>query len=269
MNKHKYTVNRLVSAKYKTTTIILVIVFLLSSCEKVLETYIGLPLQPTNINSEYKPGLNIFGMLKAGNTMDTINHFFEVHFIPYVFDTITDINIYDANIALNHNNDTLLLTDRGDGHYYNYSITPTPGDKWNYSCVYDTFNVTSSTIIPNMPTVDKNTISIGENNLSFKIKHDTSAYMYDIYYIDEYSHAFKRIVPDNTNIEINLNIDYHESSSINRLYVIAYDKNYEKYVSTSNTFFKPNAFRPRFTTVNGGYGCFGSLTSLSIDLKDI
>ncbi len=83
----------------------------------------------------------------------------------------------------------------------------------------------------------------------------------------KYSYALKRIVPNNIgNTDVQLKIEYNASGAINLLYVIAYDINYERYVTTSNIFFKPNAFRPRFTTVDGGYGCFGSLNSLEIDL---
>lgn len=243
--------------------------FLLSSCEKVFEAYVGLPLQPDNINSVYLPGLNVFGVLKAGPIIDTSNHFFEVQYIIHVFDTI-DISIYDAEISLQNDSNTYSLTHFGDGLYVNSELAPMPGEEWNYSCVYDTFEVTSQTIIPNTPVVKESTIVVKNGSLAFNIDYDASAYMYDVYYIDEYSYASKRIVPANgKNIEVQLDIKYNESSAISLMYVIAYDRKYEQYISTSNIFFKPNAFRPRFTCVDGGYGCFGSLCSLEIDLKDI
>jgi len=42
---------------------------------------------------------------------------------------------------------------------------------------------------------------------------------------------------------------------------LKYDKNMVEYITTSNTFFKPNAFRPAFSTVDGGYGTFGAISS--------
>jgi len=271
MNKFKYIcVSCYASFRcIKTKLVVLFsLVLSLASCEKALEIYIGFPLQPTNINSVYEPGLNVFGVLKAGDTMDTINHYFEVLNIPHVFDTTSDIAVYNAQITLVRNTDTLTLSQNDDGLYYNYEIVPVPGDTWGYSCVYDTFNITSATTIPNMPVVDPNSISRSNGSLNFTIDYDSSAFMYDVYYIDEYSFVKKRFVPDNsTDIEVRLDIDYNELSAINLLYVFAYDKNYERYITTSNIFFKPNAFRPRFTTVNGGYGCFGSLSSLQVDLK--
>ena len=252
------------------TFVIFNLTFLLCSCEKVFETYVGLPLQPTNINSVYVPGLNVFGVLKAGAIIDTLNHYFEVHYIPHVFDTMSSFIINDADVTLQNDFNTYILNNVEDGLYFNLDIVPIPGGEWNYTCVYDTFEVTSLTIIPNMPVVDKSIIEISDGSIKFSIDYDASAFMYDVYYIDENSFITKRIVPEYANdIEVLLDIEYNESSAMNLLYVIAYDQKYEQYVTTSNIFFKPNAFRPRFTTVDGGYGCFGSLTSLEIDLKNI
>ncbi|HCC31031.1 MAG TPA: hypothetical protein DEQ03_13450 [Marinilabiliales bacterium] len=48
---------------------------LTSGCQKAFEAYLGLPMQPENINAVFEPGLNIFGIIKAGPSLDTINHF--------------------------------------------------------------------------------------------------------------------------------------------------------------------------------------------------
>lgn len=250
--------------------VILNLTFLLCSCEKVFETYIGLPLQPTNINSVYLPGLNVFGVLKAGAILDTSNQYFEVHYIPHVFDTTSSYSINDADVTLQNDFNTYNLDLIGEGLYVNIDVVPIPGQEWNYTCVYDTFEVTSLTIIPNMPVVAESTIDINDGSIRFTIDSDPSAFMYDVYYIDEYSFSTKRIVPEYGNdIEVQLEIEDNELGAINLLYVIAYDQKYEQYITTSNIFFKPNAFRPRFTTVDGGYGCFGSLTSLEVDLNNI
>ena len=201
--------------------------------------------------------------------MDTSNQFFEVHYLPHVFDTTSSFSINDADITLQSDSNYYNLDLVGEGLYFNLEIAPVPGQEWNYTCIYDTFEVTSQTIIPNMPVVSESTIEINDGSIKFSIDYDASAFMYDVYFIDEYSLITKRIVPEYGNdIEVQLDIEYNESSAVNLLYVIAYDQKYEQYITTSNIIFKPNAYRPRFTTVDGGYGCFGSLTSLEIDLKE-
>ena len=268
MSKHKSEFSGQLIRGFTRIVVIFNLVLISVSCEKVLETYVGLPIQPTNINSVYVPGLNVFGVLKAGAIMDTLNHFFEVHYIQHVFDTTSNININDAEITLTNDTNNYILNSK-DGLYYHLGIVPIPGQVWNYTCIYDTFEVTSQTIIPNMPVVRRSSIEMNHGNIKFTIDYDASAFLYDVYFIDENSLVTKRIVPEYTNdIEVKLDIEYDESSEIKLIYVIAYDQKYEQYVTTSNIFFKPNAYRPRFTTVDGGYGCFGSLTSLEINLKE-
>lgn len=250
---------------------VLVLVFF-SACQKTLEIYIGLPLQPKNINAIYEPGLNVFGILKAGETLDTINHYFEVQTVPEIFDTTSNLNIFDAQITLTQNRDALNsynLFHIGEGRYFHYGIDPKPGDIWEYHCVYDTFDITSTSIVPNMPFIIPESLKQRSSNISFLIKYDSTAFMYDVYYVDQFSYALQRIVPEaERDNNVSLDINTSKKSEFNLLYVIAYDKNYEEYVTTSNIFFKPNAYRPRFTTVNNGFGCFGSLTSLKLDLNE-
>jgi len=244
-----------------------------AGCEKMFEIYMGVPLQPKNINSEYVPGLNIFGMLKAGPTYDTLNHYFEVEQIIYVFDTTTIISIDSAIIELARHQDNgsetkYTLMPYGEGKYTNPFLDAKPGDVWNYQCIYDTFNITSQTLIPNEPQIKEGSLKVTNSNLSFVINTDPTAFMYDVFYIDEMGFYTKRIVPQQgINTEVSFDINFSSNSQINQLFVYAYDKNYEEYITTSNIFFKPNAFRPRFTTVEGGWGCFCSASSLMVDLE--
>lgn len=239
-----------------------------SSCQKTLEIYAGFPMQPKNIDSEYKPGINVFGICKSGQYLSHDNQYFEVQYLPHISDTMTDINFTDAHIVLKNNDVEYTLKHFSKGEYFNFILKFEPGERWYYECIADTFIITASTIIPNQPIIKGSIIDAAIEKLVFDIDYDASAYMYDVAYIDEYGYAQKRIVPqDGVDTEVEMEIQYNKQSEYNLVYVIAYDKNYEQYISTSNIFFKPNAYRPRYTTVKGGYGCFGSCTSLEIDLK--
>ena len=69
------------------------VLFALLGCEKAMDIFVGMPFQPKNISSEYTPGLNIFGILKAGPSYDTLNHFFEVQILLHPSDTTKFIEI--------------------------------------------------------------------------------------------------------------------------------------------------------------------------------
>lgn len=251
--------------------IILLLVLLgFSSCEKMFEAYVGLPLQPTNINSEYKLGMNVFGMLNAGVSLAENPNFFEVQIIPELKDTGAII-VKDARIVIKNVNtaDSFNIVHTGDGIYENTTLRVRPGEEWNYRCKKDTFLITSSTIIPNKPVILHGSLVKNDKNIRFTIKPDASAFMYDVYYLNDTAiknAVLQRIVPNhNKATEIDIDIPQVSNKLIDVLCIIAYDENYERYINTSNTFFKPNAFRPRFSTVNGGYGCFASCSSIEIN----
>lgn len=243
-----------------------------AGCKKVLEAYLGIPLQPENLNSVYEPGLNVFGILKTGASVDSMNHYFEVQRIQYVFDTDTTLNINNATINVTcqkSGNLTLdyLLEPYGEGKYTNPLLVANSGERWDFQCVYDTFLIKASTLIPNEPIIREGSINIENSKVSFVIEPDTSAFLYDIYLLYGSNNSYKRIVPEaGIGTEVELDVVTGPSGEEKTLIVIAYDYNYESYVTTSNIFFKPNAYRPRFTTVEGGYGCFCSSHSILVEL---
>jgi len=244
-----------------------------SGCQKTLEIYAGLPMQPTNINAIYTPGLNIFGILKAGPSYDTINHFFEVHNMLDMFDTITPMIVDDAKIHLMEidkrgKKTEYALRSYGNGRYTHDFIVPMPGKYWQYECVYDTFTVIAETYIPNTPIILEKSIKQESGALTFTIASDTTAFIYDVYFIYESGYGIKRIVPiKEHDTFVSLEVSGYNNKEKANLFVFAYDKNYENYVSTSNIFFKPNTFRPRFSTVTGGYGCFCSASSAMLEIN--
>lgn len=246
------------------------IVIGLVSCEKVIETYVGMPFQPDNISAEYKPGLNIFGMLHHGRSYGEYQNYFEVQLIPEITDT-SSVVVKDARLTIENkqSGNIFNLFHYGDGVYGNDNINVMSGQQWYYKCTKDTFLITANTIVPNKPKITEGSIVKDEKHISFSIDADTTAYLYDVYYITdtiETNVAVQRIVPQRgLNLEINIEVPHKSNKLLDVLYVIAYDKNYEKYINTSNTFFKPNAFRPRFSTVEGGYGCFASCASIEVN----
>lgn len=264
--------NRLVMKIKQHISIVLLaaVVASISSCKKTLEWYVGLPMQPKNESAVYEPGLNVFGIIKNGPSLDTINHYFEVQQILPLNDTVSLMTIDEAEVTLwcpaqGAKEYELGLVE--EGRYSDSLILLLPGQEWFYSCKYGNFEVTASSIIPQTPKVISGSIILESKELSFSIEADTTAFIYDVYFISNIGAQYKRIVPEiGKNSNVKLDITNRKGKVFNDLYVFAYDKNYERYVSTSNIFFKPNAFRPRFSTVEGGYGCFCSVSSCKVEL---
>lgn len=255
--------------KLKETLIIVTMLVSVFSCEEALDIYVGMPFQPKNINAEYTPGLNVFGILKVGPSYDTLNHFFEVQQLLRISDTVGLAPINEAEITLEQiaGGYQYTLTNYEDGRYTSSELNPDFGEQWNYTCTYDTFTVTSNTHIPNRPVLKQGSLVTTEKAISFTIQPDATAFLYEVYYINNFDYVFMRIVPrEGEPTQVNLVINFSDAAGSNSLFVFAYDENYEKYITTSNIFYKPNAFRPRFTTVEGGYGCFCSAASIRVEL---
>lgn len=261
MIKHKNICNLLM---------LLLVFMLFNSCLKIGEYYIGLHLQPDMENSKFEPGLNVFGIIKSGPDFDTINHRFEVHRLLDMLNWESGFEVNDANIQLvrkANNGDEFIyhLNSYNNGLYYSPNIVAVPGDIWEYSCVYDTFTVNATCTIPNEPLVDQSSVMIDGNSLSFNILADSSAYIYSVYVIQNQNADLVQLIPEHgRQTLVIIEPDWKLLESEILIYIFAFDKNMRQYYTTSNTFFKPNAYRPLYTAVNGGYGVFGAASSNQI-----
>jgi hypothetical protein len=229
-------------------------------------------MQPDLPREDFKLGLNVFGVLKTGASFDTLNHFFEVEKLAFIKDSLDSIYVRDADIvltrfAVNGIETIYRLNFVHDGIYLNEKIETAPGDKWLYKCTYDTFEVTSECIMPKLPQLKGAAEILPDHTVQFRVVADTTAYMYDIYLLNGSNYFFEKRVPQKgIDSEFSLKPEWDTTQGINTLFIFAYDKNLEKYYTTSNTFFKPNAFRPSFSTVTGGYGTFGGISSTMVVL---
>jgi hypothetical protein len=254
--------------------IIIVLIFLvMAGCQKIGEYYAGMNMQPKLTREGFKPGLNVYGVVKTGDDLDSLNHFFEVNKVLFIHDSFDTIFINNADISITRypvegSEMTYRVENVRDGIYLNETIETAPGDRWLYRCSYDTFEVTADCIIPNLPQlVDAPKIRT-DRSIEFTVVSDTSACMYDIYLLNGENYLFEKRVPvKGADSGFNLKPGWDTTVGTNSIYIFAYDKNLEKYYTTSNTFFKPNAFRPSFSTVNGGYGTFGGISSVLVVVK--
>jgi hypothetical protein len=257
----------------KNLFLIILIVVLFSGCQQVGEFYAGMVFQPKLSRDDFNPGLNVYGVLKTGDGFDTLNQYFEVEKIVFIKDIFDSIYVDRAEITLTRypvggSEKVYRLNHLSDGVYLNTEIITAPGDRWLYKCSYDTFEVTAACTIPNIPVLKIAPEIMGDHSIQFTVQSDSSACMYDVYLLNGENFFFAKKVPlKGVDTDFNLNPEWDTTAGTNLIFIFAYDENLEKYYTTSNTFFKPNAFRPSFSTVNGGYGTFGGISSNMVQLK--
>jgi hypothetical protein len=259
---------------YNKILIITAISIMIMACGKdpVFDFFVG--GQPNFIGeNKFVPGLNIFGVIRPDN-FDTLPRSFihvekVIHAVSEVPDTFTvknaHVKVYkiENNVAIDSvifeygNPDSLFTL----FEYRPYKFTPKAGAHYKVICVAtDLPELTAQTTVPSIPRLEGDTILKSENSVQFSIVHDSSAAMYDIYLeVNENSYT-KRVVREesgNTYVEIDGPI-----LTGAQLTIYAYDINLSEYFAAANLSFKPNTYRPPFSNVNNGYGCFGSMNIL-------
>ncbi|HEY4784765.1 MAG TPA: hypothetical protein VIH57_01895 [Bacteroidales bacterium] len=259
-------------------TVILFIASFIYGCSKddLFDIVIG--GQPAFVgNHQFAPGLNIFGVIRP-DSLDakSMNLIHVEKVIPAVSDTedSTTVSDFKAVIYKTNNNvviDSLCFT-------YTYPDTtfthqpddfiPMPGNRFKISCQSPGLPVLSAeTIIPNQPVIVGDIINSSNNKAQFSILSDTTAFLYDIYLLAGSNQYYQRILrakTGNTTVEIAANLSVGSNA---QLLIYAYDKNLSAYLTAPNLFVKPNTYRPPFSTVQNGYGCFGSLNLLRKELQ--
>lgn len=240
--------------------------FLFSGCLKIGEYYVGLHMQP-DTGEAFEPGLNVFGVVKCGPSLDSTNHFFEVHkLLNLANSNDTIFQVIDAEIQLTRRTPSQQIEEyfpqpSPDSLYSDSQIEVSPGDHWSFLCHYDSFSVSASCIVPQLPVL-RSEIQRSANSLSLILQADSTAFLYQIYVFESNQFAQIQHVPTpGKQVEIEIPLSWQPRAGSGLVYIFAYDQNVRIYQTTSNTFFKPNTYRPAFSTVDGGYGVFGAISS--------
>jgi hypothetical protein len=260
---------------------IIMIFLLLFSCEDVMEYYYGIPMQPEMLdNTEWHKLMNIFGILRPDSASVPMSFVFIEKTYPSKGasdedQTIknSDVMIYSYNASAQADSFKLNLytspvTDKWNfPRYLSSSLKPVAGQKYSLKCTNIEFpTVTCECYVPFQPKIVSGSLQITTGNISFELESDTLAYLYDIYLYSQGNFISKRLVhKDAGTFVVNWALEVHDTW--NYMVIFAYDKNLASYLSTAtNSFYSLNAYRPPVTTVDGGYGVFGAMNLLEINL---
>lgn len=238
--------------------------------------------QPKFIDKEeYEAVMNIYGILRRDAADDSPGSFLYIErSLPATSSEEMEFSVDQAEAVLfrlqdNRVTDTISFNkevDAGFGGNIRYTLPdfkPRAGEEYMIMCQHDELPlVTGRTIVPDIPVIIENSVSVKNTALTFNLQYDNSISLYDVFLIrgEEISEA--RTLPVSSE-NIKITIPFPESYTQNgkdsgQLIIIGYDRNFAEYASSPNVFIKPNTYRPPFTTVEGGYGCFGSMNVLRL-----
>jgi len=265
--------------KFKIFCIGMVITLLINSCQKVTDFYLGIPLQPKFTSDNYHEGMNIFGILRPDSTGNYNKSFVYIETVQKAteFTSFTRLDSVDVVVI---RLDTLQGTDSVKFKLYDPGFTfhdslyraeipfrPKPGERYRIVCKYkDLPDATGKTIIPYAPLIEEGSLSIAGYQVKFNIVANSSIKMIDIYLdYNGQRHFINRYIPsDNQNTVVNFNSGLDLTGY--KLIIYGYDANMAAYYSNSNTSLNFNKYRTTYSTLESGFGVFGSVNFTEIVL---
>jgi len=230
---------------------------------------------PTEIvETEFVPGLNILGVLRAddqaGTSFINVNRALTTeeiysdsieNFSP-VADYVEVMSVSDSmTYYFSRSNINMEWLD-----YTNNYLNATAGETYDLEISAPGFpTLTGHTIIPAKPQLVANSLLIEADQISFEIEHQASAYEYKLYLFFAESVLDRVVKPVNGDIiEVDWNFSASNGSPL-YLGLTALDENLTRYGNSPISFI-PNTYHPDGSTVRGGYGCFGSIAVAVVEL---
>jgi hypothetical protein len=266
----------------KKLTYIFILTLLISSCTKedLIDVFIG--GQPNFYEEDnYDKQLNVFTILRPDSSGGFGKSIFELSRTRQALnDTLSDsLLLSGSTITLIKLKDQIVIDTLGFTYYWRDSLVLNPSSDLNSSFTLEEsfsyhLEINSegfSTLYGECTPPSKPSLASEVNNsgvtISFSLKKNTSIYLYEVFlvYDDLLSNPY-RIQPQNDKEETLVVIEnFYPDEALQKILIYSYDKNLSTYYSFSNVFIKPNTYRPPFTTVDGGYGCFGAINELVLE----
>lgn len=247
------------------------------SCEKAVEYYFGINMQPDFLEDDFVPGLNIFGVIRTDSTDDINGSFVYIQkVIRAVGDSLSEIEIDSADVCIyrlekGDATDTILFNQLNisDSSYRSYvpqtDFIPVQGQTYELKCSASGLpELGGITNIPFQPEITN--LSVLHNKIEFDIIADTTAFMYKIYLLRGDEVFYSNILLPSSGAYTHFSFN-GEASQASRIVIYSYDKNLAAYTANSNTEFNINNYRQYDNQVNNGYGVFGSVNYLKFDLN--
>lgn len=261
----------------------LFMLLILISCEKVTDYYLGFNLQPEFTENTFEEGMNIFGLLRPDHFGDFNKSFvyvqqnwpvLEINDSSFTIIKYVDIQLIqiEDEVAEDTISFPLLPPDSSftDTLYRpSQPFNPVPGNIYRIQCRHESLPTASGeTRFPPKPEIVPNSLIAVDGNIEFEVAPHEGIKMLDVYVSsDVYKGITGRYVTnDSVGIKVFLSLP---GAKIADIVIYGYDANLASYYANSNTSLNFNKFRTTFSTLEEGFGVFGSLnkTDFRIDLR--
>ncbi|MBN1950865.1 MAG: hypothetical protein JW801_06650 [Bacteroidales bacterium] len=260
----------------------LMIMLFLPGCEKIVDYYIGFPQQPEITVEADTDQLNVFGVLRPDSIGGFNKSFVFVQRIWPALDFSTFSILPDVEVLIESVGEDGTLTafpfplSPPDANFKDTlyrpatGFTPVPGQHFRISCLHSELkDAYGELIFPAVPALTENSLSAAGGRISLSLKADSSIEMYDFYLKNNAGSHFigRELSLDNEDLPVILYTNQPVEGA--KLRIFAYENRLATYIGNSNTSLNFNKYREGFSTLDSGYGVFGALNFLDIDLGPV
>jgi hypothetical protein len=253
--------------------IVLFVLILHTSCEKVTDYYLGINQQPEFTENTFKEGMNIFGLMRpdARGGFNKSFVYVQQNWPVLEYSDQSFVIIKDVDIQLIHLKNGLIIdtiafplmaadTFFSDTLYRSAQpFIPIPGDSYRLICIHPEFpEAIGETLFPYPPLLVENSLVITGQQVEFEVEPDRSIKMFDVYISgDGYAGiAGRYVTSDSLRTKITLTLPAEGPVMIK---IYGYDEKLAVYYANTNTSLNFNKYRTTFSTLEEGFGVFGSL----------
>jgi len=247
-------------------------ILLFIGCENPITGY---GPQPNFIDEhDHKPMLNVFGVLRPEIQYGVPLSFVHLEETISVTSEYPDsFDVVDARVTLYHYQNNLIIDSVKfsynnfnsvfeENAYRPFNFYPLEQHTYGLSCQKEGYpELTAKTTVPLTPRIIENSLQITDNLLFFSIIPDSLTALYDVYFnIGEREYKSRILRPELGDIQVTINYS-RSSEKEGTLIIYAYDLKLSEYF-TNTIIIKPNTYQGSISTVENGYGSFGTLNVL-------
>ncbi len=255
----------------KLTFAIFIVVLIGAACD--LPTEPG-PQPTTIIETKFKPGLNILGVLRLDDSTGTsFIHIEQACRTEEIYDEDFPLIIEDAEAVVQKVTAKtaypfIFKADTLRPYTYTHpGFVPTAGEQYALTITHSTLDtLIATTVVPVKPNILPVSPQISNQAISFNLLTTTDTYLYDIYLIspsDSLHYRFANQGEGLLPVAFNPTVGPGQTMTI---HIYGYDANLAEYL-TAVTTIKYQTYLETVTTVTGGYGVFGSVNVTKMGLS--
>lgn len=228
------------------------------------------PMPSDIVETEFEPGLNIMGIIRAdgltGSSFVNINR------------ALTTEEIYSDSIEnFTPAVDAILISDLASGDESGFTLLDSNdldtfsdssfqadyGKHYSLEITSPDFpTLTADTQVPFRPVVSA--MDLESNRLQFTVDSDPTAFELKVYllFMDR---VLEKVVKPVNGTDSEVHFSWDDDLQPLYLMVVAQDENLTRYANSPISFL-PNTYHADPSTVEGGFGCFGSVAVEVIEL---